>query len=291
MSGSNRRLRALVYLVLLFPLWWLQRTHANPLSGHAGHGHGHPANSAHPGGDGGHHANGGGGDGDDGGGGGGGGGGDGDDGGHDGDDGGHDGDDDGDDDGQITDCNHNGIDDSIDIADGTSKDVNGDGIPDECQTYMGTYCNGYGSTHGGVDCPCGNTVPPPAPGGCANSSGSGASLTASGTPFISHDTVLLTAANVPAGHALYFLEGTQSNPGVTFGDGTRCISGPFTRVSKVAHSSGQDSIPPPGAPSLSQQLGIRAGQTTAFQVVYRDANGPCHAGTNASNAFLITWGP
>lgn len=304
MSGSNRRLRALVYLFLLFPLWWLQRTHASPLSGHSlrGGSHGHHLQSGSPAGDGGHHSNhqDGGGDGDDGGGDGDDGGGDGDDGGGDGDDGGHDGDDDDghdgdddgdDDDGQITDCNHNGVDDSIDIANGTSKDVNGDGIPDECQTYMGTFCNAYGVAQGGVDCPCGNTLPPPAATGCANSSGLGASLTATGTPFVSHDTVLLTVTGVPAGHALYFLEGTVNTPGVTFGDGTRCISGPFVRVLKVAHSSGQDSIPPPGAPTLSQQLGIRPGQTTAFQVVYRDVNGPCHGGVNASNAFLITWGP
>ena len=32
----------------------------------------------------------------------------------------------------ITDCNNNGIDDATDIANGTSTDINGDGIPDEC---------------------------------------------------------------------------------------------------------------------------------------------------------------
>src|ERR1044071_3092863 len=90
MFGSNRRLRALVYLVLLFPLWWLQRTHADSLSGHSSGGHGHhPAKSGQSGGDGGQHSNEeDGDDGDDGG-------GDGDDGGGDGDDDdGHDGDDD-----------------------------------------------------------------------------------------------------------------------------------------------------------------------------------------------------
>jgi hypothetical protein len=300
--------------LVLFPLWWLQRTHANPLSSSSsgGHTHGHHANSAHPGGDGGHRANdGGGGDGDDGGGGGGGGdgddngGGDGDDGGHDGDDGGgdhddgggdgddddgHDGDDD-DDGGGITDCNHNGIDDSIDIANGTSQDVNHDGIPDECQSDVHDYCNGTGLANGGVDCPCGNTLPPGSPTGCANSSGTGASLTATGSAFISVDTLVLTVTNVPSGHAAYFLEGTVMNAGVTFGDGTRCIGGPIHRVSKVAHSSGHDSIPVPGGPTLSQQLGITAGQLTAFQVTYRDAAGPCHRGSNESNAIQVLWGP
>lgn len=31
------------------------------------------------------------------------------------------------------DCNRNGIEDSVDIAFGTSSDVNGNGVPDECE--------------------------------------------------------------------------------------------------------------------------------------------------------------
>ncbi len=31
------------------------------------------------------------------------------------------------------DCNHNGVEDSVDIAFGTSSDVNGNGVPDECE--------------------------------------------------------------------------------------------------------------------------------------------------------------
>ncbi len=34
--------------------------------------------------------------------------------------------------GELTDCNANGVEDSIDILDGTSQDCNDDGIPDEC---------------------------------------------------------------------------------------------------------------------------------------------------------------
>lgn len=306
MFGSNRRLRALVYLVLLFPLWWLQRTQANPLSGHSagGHSHGHSAKSAPSEGDSHHGNHDGGGDGDDGGSDGddgddGGGGGDGDDGGGDGDDGGHDGDDDdgddgddGDDDdgGHIRDCNQNGIDDSIDIANGTSQDVNGDGIPDECQSFAAPYCNGTGASEGGVDCPCGN-VSRPAPIGCANSTGSGASLTASGIAFVSHDTLVLTVTNIPVDHTGVFYAGEFRVPGLTYGDGIRCITAPLVRVSKVSHATGHDSIPPPGSPPLSVQLGITPGQTIGFQVFYRDASGPCHMGFNTSNAILVHWGP
>ena len=34
---------------------------------------------------------------------------------------------------RLGDCNENGVHDGVDIADGTSLDVNGNGIPDECE--------------------------------------------------------------------------------------------------------------------------------------------------------------
>ncbi len=40
----------------------------------------------------------------------------------------------------ITDCNNNGVDDAIDIANGTSTDINGDGIPDECPGQATRLC-------------------------------------------------------------------------------------------------------------------------------------------------------
>jgi hypothetical protein len=292
-------------LFVLFPLWWLQRTHASPMSASRGGGHGHPAKTVTPGGDGNVHRGSDGGDGDDGGGsdgddGGGNdgddGGGDGDDGGHDGDDGGSDGDDDdghdGDDDdgGGITDCNHNGVDDSIDIANGTSKDVNHDGIPDECEFTIKDFCNGTGVDNGGVDCPCGNNAPT-APSGCVNGTGHGASLTATGAATVSHDTLVLTATGIPTDKPAYFLFGHAEGAPVTFGDGVRCLQGPFQRVHKVAHSSGSDVFPAPNTPPISQQLGITSGELTVFQVVYRDGSGPCHNGANATNGIAIVWGP
>lgn len=40
----------------------------------------------------------------------------------------------------ITDCNNNGVDDATDIANGTSQDLNMDGIPDECPGQMNRLC-------------------------------------------------------------------------------------------------------------------------------------------------------
>jgi len=279
MSLIHRRLRALAFLFVLFPLWWLQRTHANPMSeSTSGGGHGHPAKPATPGGDGAtRHADDGDSDDHD----------DGDDG---DDDDGHDGDDDDGGGGGITDCNNNGIDDSIDISSGTSLDDNHNGIPDECEFFVISFCNGTGVENGGVDCPCGNNVPPNGPSGCANSTGTGAILQANGDALISHDTVILTVSNIPLGKPGYFLFSTQQTSGTTFGDGVRCI-GQFTRLAKVASSSGHDTFPPPNSLPISQQLGIVAGETTLFQVIYRDAAGPCHNGANISNGEMVHWGP
>jgi hypothetical protein len=141
-----------------------------------------------------------------------------------------------------------------------------------------------------VNCPCGNEVPS-GPSGCKNSTGSGASLTATGSALVSNDTLVITADNIPVGKVAYFLYATSTGPGVPFFDGTRCIRGPFVRVSKIRASTGHDSIPPPNTPPLSEQLGITAGQSTYFQAVYRDGNGPCHNGANATNALLVFWGP
>ena len=274
MSRIHRGLRALAFLFVLFPLWWLQRTHANPMSesSRAG-GHGHPAKPVTPGGDAGARLDSGG-DSDD----------------HDegDDDDGDDGDDD--DGGGITDCNNNGIDDSIDISSGTSLDDNQNGIPDECEFFVTSFCNGTGPENGGVDCPCGNNVPPGGLTGCANSTGTGATLQANGDALVSHDTLILTATNIPVGKAGYFLVSTQMTTGSPFGDGVRCIT-QFTRLAKVSSSTGHDQFPPPNSLPISQQLGITAGETTLFQVIYRDAAGPCHNGANATNGELVHWGP
>jgi len=36
----------------------------------------------------------------------------------------------------LVDCNHNGIEDAVDIAFGTSSDVDQNGVPDECEARL-----------------------------------------------------------------------------------------------------------------------------------------------------------
>ena len=193
----------------------------------------------------------------------------------------------------IVDCNENGIDDAIDIQEGTSKDENHNGVPDECESFIKEECigSGEGTGPGTVNCPCGNTIPVGEVAGCANGTGSGASLTATGSPLVSNDTLVLTATNVPVGKVLFFLYGPVNiSAGVPFGDGTRCV-GSFSRVRKIPSSTGSDTFPLPNTLPISQQLGITAGQLTIWQVVYRDGSGPCQNGANATNSLVILWGP
>ena len=189
------------------------------------------------------------------------------------------------------DCNGNGIDDSIDIDNGTSADLNFDGIPDECQPSITKECIGTGAgTPGGVDCPCGNTIPPGSAAGCVNRTGSGAQLFGSGVPSVSNDTLLLTVTGTPLGVPAYFFYGRQAGGTFVFGNGTRCLTGPLVNLRKVRHAAGGDQFPAPGSPPISVQLSIPAGETSFFQAFYRDRGGPCTATSNSTNVVKVVWG-
>jgi hypothetical protein len=187
------------------------------------------------------------------------------------------------------DCNGNGIPDSTDISNGTSNDITPDGIPDECQPDTTSVCEGDGPTNGGADCPCGNNGNPGE--GCANGSGTGIALTASGTPSVSNDTLSLTVTGLqPTTPGQFFVGLTLAGggDGVPFGHGLRCIDTPVL----VAKATGGGTIPLPGSPPLSVLLNAVPGLTHYFQYWYRDTNGPCPGviGVNTTNAIQVTWG-
>jgi hypothetical protein len=52
------------------------------------------------------------------------------------------------------DCNGNGVDDTTEIAAGTSRDCDGDGIPDECEIAAGTLADSNGDGIADVCAPC-----------------------------------------------------------------------------------------------------------------------------------------
>lgn len=185
------------------------------------------------------------------------------------------------------DCNGNGIDDAVDISSGTSNDVFGDGIPDECQPSIIRFCEGDGSANGGADCPCNNGQVGE---GCDNGSGFGGILTGAGIPSIANDTLVLTASQIPAMSPGFFFGGNTATPAGTqnpFGSGLNCLVNP-TRIQKIAMGGG--SLPLMGAPSISMFLGLSPGDTTYFQFWYRNGMGNCVSSSNATNGLIVTWG-
>ena len=152
------------------------------------------------------------------------------------------------------------------------------------------FCFGDGS---GNFCPClnfGNAGE-----GCANTSGTGgARLTASGSAFLSNDTLQLHVAGVPGSKPGLILRGMiQLNGGLGnfVGDGLLCTSGQtarsqvqFTSAGSTTFSDFQGS--PFGASSYP------GGVPTNYQFWYRDMTNTCSGlGFNFSNAWTVTWQP
>jgi hypothetical protein len=118
----------------------------------------------------------------------------------------------------------------------------------------------------------------------------GALLTASGTPSISNDTLMLTVTGIqPTTPGVYFygfMPAGGTEDGLPFGNGLLCVDNP-TRIVK---QTGGGTIPLPSSPPLSVLLGLQPGDTTYFQFWYRNPNGPCNGNSNTTNAIRATWG-
>ena len=187
--------------------------------------------------------------------------------------------------GHIYDCQPNGVEDAIDIATGTSLDTNLNGIPDECEApplIAIPFC----------PCPppgvCGN---PYTPGGCMNSTGLGALLSASGSSSIVLDDLVLTVSQLPPFQFGIIFTGGSALGGVPFGDGLRCVGGGICRLG--IQNSGAT-----GTMNFSGVVGAlsgtscaipAAGGTRYFQAWNRDPGGPCMSGFNLSNAMEVTF--
>jgi hypothetical protein len=185
------------------------------------------------------------------------------------------------------DCNNNGVEDSVDIAQGSSADANNNSIPDECERGWNRYCqctSGLG--------PCSNDD---ATAGCANSTGGGASLDASGTTSWEADDLLLTATNMPTYKlGLFLISSSQAQ--AVLGDGLRCIGSPFHRFGSFNSGATGAFTKGPGiiasaCASLPSAYCIHIGSTWNFQVWYRNLTGPCGGGSNLTNGMQVTFTP
>ena len=143
--------------------------------------------------------------------------------------------------------------------------------------------------------PCGNDDPEA---GCANSTGSGALLAATGSASVAEDDLVLSATGLPAGvGAVVYMGGAPMQ--MPLADGVRCVDwgsvGIFRYPVQSASAGGEISVGP-GMIADSQKLfgpsgTIAVGQAWYFQTWYRDSAGPCGLGNNHSNAVSVTFVP
>jgi hypothetical protein len=146
-------------------------------------------------------------------------------------------------------------------------------------------CFGDGSQ--GV-CSCGNQGG--AGEGCANSTGSGATLTAWGSDHAAADDLMLRVEGLPAGaEALLFAGSAWATAPLVHSDGLRCATGALRRLEARRADPGGGAWFGPG---LGAAGGWSPGDTRWFQVLYRDsAAGPCSTGKNLSSAVAVTFTP
>ena len=185
------------------------------------------------------------------------------------------------------DCNENGVEDSVDIATGSSADANMNGIPDECEQSAAAYCD----CAAGVG-PCGNDDPSA---GCANSTGSGATLTPSGSTSFESDDLVLSAASMPTNKLAVWLF-SHNQVHATLGDGIRCVGSPFHRFGTFNTGATGSGVKGPGiiassCATLPAAYCIDAASTWNFQAWYRNLTGPCGHGSNLTNGVHVVFTP
>lgn len=165
----------------------------------------------------------------------------------------------------------------------------------------------FGSNPSGCSpCPCANTAGPTSGGGCLNSSLSSAVLQAYGVASVSNDTLGLEVFGASpdtfailssAENQLPFTGPCPTGNGVLAPgvfDGLRCIGGDFRRHGTRTTDLGGASTSPWGFPNsnppqgLLSASGFVAGQSRAFQAIYRDGSGSCATGRNTTNAIQVT---
>lgn len=146
------------------------------------------------------------------------------------------------------------------------------------------YCFGDGT---GTACPCAN---PGATGeGCANSTGSGATLVASGSLSIAAGDLVLTGSGAAAGVTGIFFAGTTQitgGNGNPFGDGLRCVGGPIVRAETIVADGSGTAV---STVNLASTIGATVGSTNMIQYWYRDPAGPCSNQFNFSHGLEVTW--
>ena len=140
----------------------------------------------------------------------------------------------------------------------------------------------------GAACPCGNSLIPA--GGCRNSLGMGALLTATGSVSVATDDLVLSAQQMRWGKPALLIEGSGpvDRVGVPFNDGLLCLGPPLRRLdSGISDGSGVATFGP-GIAGAAQWV---PGASHYVQVWYRDHPISCLTGSNLTQALAISPSP
>jgi len=168
----------------------------------------------------------------------------------------------------------------VDGGDILAQNVNPDGSLGSNE--LGTaYCFGVG-------CPCGNDD---ATAGCANDTGVGATLSASGSTSTTTDDLVLSATGLTSGPGLFFQgnNAVNSGNGNPFGDGLRCAGGNVVRL-EVRFANTGNGFTTQTTVSVATKGGVSAGQTKRYQYWYRDSgSSPCGSLFNLTHGYELAW--
>jgi hypothetical protein len=157
------------------------------------------------------------------------------------------------------------------------------------------FCFGDGS---GNACPC-DPGQAGMPGqGCANSTGQGGRIEASGTPSVAADTITLHLSHLPGATTAIIFQGTlQQNggQGSQLNDGLLCVNGTVIRLGTKTQTAGASDwgygVAGDVPISVRGQLPAPGG-TRHYQGWYRNAASFCTPSTsNYTNGWSIVWTP
>ncbi|MEM9382700.1 MAG: hypothetical protein AAGB93_22290 [Planctomycetota bacterium] len=192
------------------------------------------------------------------------------------------------------DCNGNGVEDLVDILNGTSSDCDGNGVPDECEKPGIEVCD----CSAAVNAACGNTAGSGE--GCENNVGLGGRLMGGGTSSIETDALELVVSQVTPNTFGIIVVGA-ANTSVTVGNGRLCLGAfggvPNTPVRLAVEPTGASGAFTYG-PGVLADVGaspagsvVSIGSSIGFQLWYRDVGGPCGQPSNWTNALLVLLTP
>ncbi|MEZ6017895.1 MAG: hypothetical protein R3F49_22515 [Planctomycetota bacterium] len=188
------------------------------------------------------------------------------------------------------DCNENGVEDGLEVSSGSSPDIDGNGVPDECESAGEAFCD----CDTAAEAACGNISVTGR--GCVNNTGVGARLIGTGTSSVATDALKLTASSMtPNTFGVVFMGMTAGSAVPPFSNGRVCVGG-STRI-KIAPTGPTGSFD--YGPGILADISllplppvVTPGSTWGFQVWYRDIGGPCIGGvSNFTNAWRVLYTP